>query len=404
MSSSSSEEEEDVAQQVDVLAGYHDGAHATRLLPELLAEAQQLLESLPSPHAQALGADLARAHSPMASAIRQQAHDGEQTRLSMDMLINETRALLEALPSPNARALAAELSQNLARSNTPMSVAMRDRATAPSLPLRPVSAISSSSGPSLAPSNPFVTLPTPLISGEGEVSTFLAQKIAQQQWPYNPGSSADLQARATLHQSSVQLVKESLQLLQSLPDEDAACVVASMLEGNSVLAAAMRSRMPAADHARLFEGLSLPSNALDELAREGEALLNLVPEDMAADMLKILSHSASPLAHQLRDKLATANSSSSVALREFASECSVLISGLPDDLATGDTHTHTNTHTHTHTHTHTCMYIYIFVCVCVYIDTYKQTNIYRHIHTHSNNSRAIYTSIFIYIARIRERV
>ena len=340
---------------------------AGRGLGDLVAGVRGLLESLPSPHARALTADLARASTPVAAAFRDRVRAIAQSREDLTDLVSVACDLLEALPSPHARALASDL----ARARTPLSAALRERAATPLG--RPDSALSAesadssvsgaqsrpasgapASAPALAPTaerapdggqqllealagqqQPLTAEAVSLvIQGEGEVASYLVQKLAGRQWPYTPGSAADAHGRDTLHAASAKLVREGQKLLENLSDDEAAKVLVMMLESDSVLAAAMRSRMPAADHARLFLPSERPSSALDELVREGEALLDMMPEAMATELAEVIKNSDGHVAQQLRAKSAEGKSRATLALRDLAAESKQLISGLPDHLAT----------------------------------------------------------------------
>lgn len=273
----------------------------------------------------------------MSGAIRQRAHEHGETQRTVGELVSRLGDLMEALPSPHVRTLATDL----ARASTPISAAIRERASTPDrlFPGRPDTAVSmdaSSAGEESRPVSAGVPGPgweerqlqkyaagrqvTALITGEDEVASFLVEKIANQKWPYKPGSIADTRGRDTLHLASAQLVKESQKLLENLSDADAAKVLMLMLESNSHLAAAMRARMPAADHSRLFLPSDRPSTALDELAHEGEQLLNMVSEDMAEDILKTIARGNSQLAEQLLAKMRDSKAPPALALRDLAAE------------------------------------------------------------------------------------
>jgi len=303
-----------------------------REVGSLVASVRGLLEALPRPHARAIVLDLARTDSPVSVAFRDRMRAIESTHSDVGDLMIVARDLLEALPSPHARALASDL----ARSSTPVSAAVRERITwTPLFPERPDSAFSDESTDS--PRRPVTSaqpeIVTALVNGEGDVSTFLVQQIAQRQWPYKPGSPADLHGTDTMHVASVQLVKEGQALLENLSDDEAVKVLVMLLESDSVLAGAMRSRMPGIDHTRLFLPSDRPSSALNTLVLEGETMLDMMPDEMSASMVDIISISDGHVAKQLRAKMQAASSPAAAALRELAKESKHLIYGLPDEVA-----------------------------------------------------------------------
>ena len=320
---------------------------AERGMEDLVAGVRGLLETLPSPHARALTEDLARASTPVAAAFRDRVREIAQTREDLTDLVGIAQDLLEALPSPHARALASDL----ARAQTPISAALRERASSADSSVSP-----SRPPPTPAPASASVAARlrdgqqllealagqqhpltaeavSAIIRGEGEIASYLVQKLADRQWPYTLGSAADTHARDTLHVSSARLVREGQKLLENLSDDEAAKVLVMMLESDSVLAAALRTRMPAADHTRLFLPSERPSSAIDELVREGEALLNMVPEAMATELLEVIKNSDGHVAQQLLVKSAEGKSRAALALRDLATESKQLIYGLSDDLA-----------------------------------------------------------------------
>ena len=317
---------------------------AERGMEDLVAGVRGLLETLPSPHARALTEDLARASTPVAAAFRDRVREIAQTREDLTDLVGIAQDLLEALPSPHARALASDL----ARAQTPISAALRERASSDSSvsPSRPPPTHAPASAAArlrdgqrllealAGQQQPLTAVAvSAIVRGEGEIASYLVQKLADRQWPYTPGSAADTHARDTLHMSSARLVREGQKLLENLSDDEAAKVLVMMLESDSVLAAALRTRMPVVDHTRLFLPSERPSSAIDELVREGEALLNMVPDAMATELLEVIKNSDGHVAQQLRAKSAEGKSRAALALRDLAAESKQLIYGLSDDLA-----------------------------------------------------------------------
>ena len=331
--------------------------HVQRDVGILLSEARVLLGALPSPQAKALAHEIAGASAPVSSALRglveaeflqnendqlrqelqvlrDQQHQRQvvQTRRAIRELVPEVVALLEALPSPHAKALAADLG----RARTPLSGALLEHAGIHSDAARHVATCTpvypTEPGTGQNRSLPVEGTQSVMTSSiaQSQVSTHLAQQVAQHKWPYTPCSSADLEGKEILHNSSVELVKESQKLLASLPDEEASRALMMMLEGDSVLAAAMRSRMPVADHARLFQQSERPSSVLNVLVEEGQHLLDLLPEPLAADVLQAIAHSDQDMARLLCDKLA---SPAETALRQLVDESKVMIAGLSDEHA-----------------------------------------------------------------------
>ena len=289
---------------------------------KLVSGVRGLLEALSSPLAQELASDLQRADSAVAVAFRDRIKALEEARSDVSSLVCIARDVLEALPSPQARNLASDLM----RSATPVSIAIRGQA-------RPVKPGSDCGRPESAASSVSDADQDRQIKSESQVSSLLAQRVAQHEWPYPPESSSDLLGRDILHRSSMQLIQESQKLLTQLPDEDASKVLMTMLESDSELAAAMRSRMPATEHASLFLPSERPSSILKDLAGEGERLLNLLPQSMAEDVVGHVSSFDTNVAGVLREKQVIGGSAHR-ALLDLAKESTPLVSGLSDEQAT----------------------------------------------------------------------
>ena len=287
----------------------------------LVSGVRGLLETLSSPLAQELASDLQRADSAVAVALRDRIKALEEARSDVSSLVCIARDVLEALPSPQARNLASDLM----RSATPVSIAIRGQA-------RPEPG-SDCGRPESVASSVSDADQDRQIKSESQVSSLLAQRVAQHEWPYPPESSSDLLGRDILHRSSMQLIQESQKLLTQLPDEDASKVLMTMLESDSELAAAMRSRMPATEHASLFLPSERPSSILKDLAGEGERLLNLLPQSMAEDVVGHVSSFDTNVAGVLREKQVIGGSAHR-ALLDLAKESTPLVSGLSDEQAT----------------------------------------------------------------------
>lgn len=328
-----------------LIRGYareHD--YVQRQVGDLAASVRGLLEALPSPHAREIAADISRQDSAVAVAFRDRVRALETSQTDLTDLVGVARDLIEALPSPHARALASDL----ARSRTPDSMAslsvnvgqraswtpLYDDEDRPSDDSEVSSQMCLTETPFLETQGPSLSAEevSAVIRSESQVASYLVQKIANKEWPYRPGSSADIQGRDILHTASVQLVKEGKQLLERLSDDEAAKVLTMMLESDSVLAAAMRSRMPRIDHDRLFRPSERPSGALDELVREGEAILEEVPDAMAVKMLAAMRRGDAHIDKQLRANRG-GNDSAREMLREIAAESRPLVAGLSDALA-----------------------------------------------------------------------
>lgn len=333
----------------DLIRGYareHDDVQ--RQVGDLAAGVRGLLEALPSPHARQIAADLSRQDSAVAVAFRDRLRTLETSQSGVSDVVGVTRDLLMELPH------ARELASDLARSRTPDSAASvhLDHAQARASSCTPLydrdHLYTADSDGSVANGQMYVTEApflethrqalsaeevTAVIRGESQVASYLVQRIANRQWPYTPGSSADIQGRDILHTASVQLVKEGQQLLERLSDDEAAKVLTMMLESDSVLAAAMRSRMSRIEHGVLFRPSERPSGALDELVREGEAILKEIPDAMAVNMLAAMRKSDAHIDKQLRTSTGGSASAKEL-LCELAAESRPLVAGLSDRVAT----------------------------------------------------------------------
>ena len=112
------------------LGTWANACPTTPFMGDLVAGMLGLLDSMPSPHARALTADLAQGSTLVAAAFRDRVREIAQMQKDLTDLVDIARLLLEALPSPHARALASDL----ARARTPISAALRERASTPLLP------------------------------------------------------------------------------------------------------------------------------------------------------------------------------------------------------------------------------------------------------------------------------